>query len=187
MMNITFRIFFLIALANISGIYGKVYYFMDGNFLGTNRNLRHHRLVKGIVEGEDESLILHQSLSYYPSNVNECKIYGDNKLIQTELRRKPKNEKIWYLNSKAMNALIDHCNKLASQEFGIADNEINVDLVIPGTKWCGHGSVNDGYNDLGNELKTDKCCRTHDVCPHFIRPRMADSATGLYNHHKLTV
>ncbi|XP_008472447.1 uncharacterized protein LOC103509603 [Diaphorina citri] len=41
--------------------------------------------------------------------------------------------------------------------------------IIPGTKWCGTGDIADTYFDLGSEIKLDKCCRTHDLCPSKIR------------------
>lgn len=41
--------------------------------------------------------------------------------------------------------------------------------IIPGTKWCGTGDIADTYFDLGTEIKLDKCCRTHDLCPSKIR------------------
>lgn len=41
--------------------------------------------------------------------------------------------------------------------------------IIPGTKWCGTGDIADTYYDLGTEIKLDKCCRTHDLCPSKIR------------------
>ena len=41
-------------------------------------------------------------------------------------------------------------------------------LIYPGTNWCGAGSVAQGYNDLGLNINTDKCCREHDHCPYTI-------------------
>ena len=37
-------------------------------------------------------------------------------------------------------------------------------VIIPGTKWCGHGDIAESYDDLGILVKTDKCCRQHDHC-----------------------
>ncbi len=32
-------------------------------------------------------------------------------------------------------------------------------LIFPGTKWCGQGSVAEHYSDLGYHTEADRCCR----------------------------
>uniref|UniRef100_A0A3Q2YFD4 Mediator of DNA damage checkpoint protein 1-like n=1 Tax=Hippocampus comes TaxID=109280 RepID=A0A3Q2YFD4_HIPCM len=41
-------------------------------------------------------------------------------------------------------------------------------FTYPGTLWCGAGNMADHYDQLGRTLPTDRCCRTHDHCPHVI-------------------
>ena len=49
-----------------------------------------------------------------------------------------------------------------------------------GTKWCGLDDIAESYDDLGVNIKTDKCCRSHDVsCP--IRIKSFQRKYGLSN------
>uniref|UniRef100_A0A336MZ82 phospholipase A2 n=1 Tax=Culicoides sonorensis TaxID=179676 RepID=A0A336MZ82_CULSO len=37
-------------------------------------------------------------------------------------------------------------------------------ITYPGTKWCGPGNSAKNYDDLGENVAEDKCCRAHDNC-----------------------
>ncbi|XP_046666813.1 uncharacterized protein LOC124358555 [Homalodisca vitripennis] len=50
----------------------------------------------------------------------------------------------------------------------IGSNENRLNLIFPGTRWCGSGNVAQGYNDLGYLESTDRCCRTHGNCDGVI-------------------
>ncbi|KAK6183824.1 hypothetical protein SNE40_006419 [Patella caerulea] len=39
-----------------------------------------------------------------------------------------------------------------------------INIIAPGTKWCGTGDVAKNDDDLGSNAVTDACCRTHDKC-----------------------
>ena len=51
-------------------------------------------------------------------------------------------------------------------------------MIYPGTNWCGRGDqAAGGYDDLGENMATDRCCREHDHCPYMI-----DSFSTNYNY-----
>ena len=51
-------------------------------------------------------------------------------------------------------------------------------MIYPGTNWCGRGDqAHAGYDDLGDNVGTDRCCREHDHCPYMI-----DSFSTNYNY-----
>ncbi|XP_028680137.1 group 3 secretory phospholipase A2 [Erpetoichthys calabaricus] len=57
--------------------------------------------------------------------------------------------------------------------------------MIPGTLWCGTGSVAANFTDLGVFDQTDKCCREHDHCRHTISA--FSLKYGVFNRHLFTV
>ncbi|KAJ9589842.1 hypothetical protein L9F63_027898, partial [Diploptera punctata] len=51
---------------------------------------------------------------------------------------------------------------------GKLSNEARIDLIFPGTKWCGSGNIASNFTDLGTSSAADSCCREHDNCPDII-------------------
>ncbi|KAL0115142.1 hypothetical protein PUN28_010617 [Cardiocondyla obscurior] len=43
--------------------------------------------------------------------------------------------------------------------------------ILPGTLWCGHGNIAREKYQLGKYEELDKCCRAHDYCEEYIRPK----------------
>ncbi|XP_053995511.1 phospholipase A2-like [Hylaeus anthracinus] len=57
--------------------------------------------------------------------------------------------------------------------------EQRMNLIFPGTKWCGSGNVATSPDDLGKFMETDACCREHDMCSDVIEA--GQSNHGLTN------
>lgn len=76
---------------------------------------------------------------------------------------------------------------------GIADNSEMTHrrskrsmFIYPGTKWCGRGSISTAYDDLGENIATDKCCRDHDHCPYVIEGFTSKFGIFNYRFHTLS-
>jgi len=59
-------------------------------------------------------------------------------------------------------------------------------FIYPGTKWCGRGSVSTHFDDLGDNIATDKCCRDHDHCPFTIEGFTTNYGLFNYRFHTLS-
>ena len=58
-------------------------------------------------------------------------------------------------------------------------------LIFPGTKWCGKGDLAQCFDDLGDDLELDMCCRDHDCCPFVIPPFTSRHNLFNYRFHSL--
>ncbi|XP_062873172.1 uncharacterized protein proca1 [Trichomycterus rosablanca] len=59
-------------------------------------------------------------------------------------------------------------------------------FTYPGTLWCGAGNIADNYNQLGEFAETDKCCRTHDHCPHVIHAFSSNYGFTNFKWHSIS-
>lgn len=50
----------------------------------------------------------------------------------------------------------------------VESNKRQMQLILPGTLWCGDGNIAESEQDLGLFYKTDQCCKLHDYCPKHI-------------------
>lgn len=55
--------------------------------------------------------------------------------------------------------------------------------ILPGTLWCGRGNIAREDAELGMYTEMDKCCRAHDYCEDYIRPKT--TKYGLYNKYSI--
>jgi secretory phospholipase A2 len=59
-------------------------------------------------------------------------------------------------------------------------------FIYPGTKWCGSGSTSHNWDDLGDNIATDKCCRQHDHCPYVVEGFTTKYNLFNYRFHTLS-
>ncbi|XP_007248673.3 uncharacterized protein proca1 [Astyanax mexicanus] len=59
-------------------------------------------------------------------------------------------------------------------------------FTYPGTLWCGAGNIAENYDQLGEFAETDKCCRTHDHCPHVIHAFSSNYGYTNFKWHSLS-
>ncbi len=60
-------------------------------------------------------------------------------------------------------------------------------MIYPGTNWCGRGDqAAGGYDDLGENMHTDRCCREHDHCPFTISRFTSSYNYWNYRFHTLS-
>ncbi|CAL8138605.1 unnamed protein product [Orchesella dallaii] len=57
--------------------------------------------------------------------------------------------------------------------------------IMPGTLWCGDGSLANRYQEMGAHVGTDRCCRGHDGCPFVINGMTTNY--GLFNYRMHTL
>lgn len=63
-------------------------------------------------------------------------------------------------------------------------------ILFLGTKWCGPGNVAHNKADLGASADTDKCCRSHDMCPQSIaagKTKYGLKNSGLFTRYAFSI
>ncbi|KAA3677589.1 secretory phospholipase A2 [Paragonimus westermani] len=58
-------------------------------------------------------------------------------------------------------------------------------LIMPGTRWCGHGNEATRDRMFGDELEADMCCQKHDQC--FENIPSLTTKWGYYNPSPVTI
>jgi len=61
----------------------------------------------------------------------------------------------------------------------------SVQLIMPGTQWCGAGNVSTDVQSYGSIVATDRCCQQHDRCAYTIEG--FSSNYGLFNYRFHTI
>ncbi|XP_042901897.1 uncharacterized protein [Parasteatoda tepidariorum] len=120
----------------------------------------HERLVAFQVKGDE---------------IVDCYISGDKtqiSILEKTLEKIPGSRQ-YTENKEDMRNISSICNEGKTKGMfsgGDAKNMLsqfgmlNVFFIYPGTKYCGAGNISESYDDLGEEVEADKCCRAHDSC-----------------------
>lgn len=87
------------------------------------------------------------------------------------LREKYENERKKSGKGRSLRSImsddeLNELRKLIQAPHAISRRDL--DLIYPGTKWCGAGNDAATYDDLGTAEEVDMCCREHDHCDMFI-------------------
>jgi len=61
----------------------------------------------------------------------------------------------------------------------------SVQVIMPGTRWCGTGNVSTDGRSYGNIAATDRCCQQHDRCRYTIASLSRNY--GLFNYRLYTI
>lgn len=98
------------------------------------------------------------------------------------LREKYENERKKSGKGRSLRSImsdeeLNELRKLIQAPHAISRRDL--DLIYPGTKWCGAGNDAATYDDLGTAEEVDMCCREHDHCDMFIEA--GQSKYGLTN------
>ncbi|XP_074602662.1 phospholipase A2 hemilipin-like [Brevipalpus obovatus] len=100
-----------------------------------------------------------------------CMIYDPAYLSKSRLTDMP----FLSISKSEMEILLEKCRMNVSKlnlkllQMFVATKQYGA--IIPGTKWCGPGSIAQNDDDLGFFKQLDACCRTHDYCPDQIGPK----------------
>lgn len=123
---------------------------------------------------------------YWKGSSLRCVMYGDRQVIDDVLASDLQGS-VAELEGSTMKHIFDLCARIEVPYVLARGNELNVTraIIYPGTKWCGAGSVAQGWDDLGQYWETDMCCRDHDHCPDHIA--VGQEKYGLYNKYIGTV
>lgn len=76
-------------------------------------------------------------------------------------------------------SLFRNDDETSDETKSVESKEKRLQLILPGTLWCGDGNAAKSNQDLGLFYKTDNCCKFHDLCPKNIES--GDSFRNLEN------
>ncbi|GIY90547.1 PA2c domain-containing protein [Caerostris extrusa] len=119
---------------------------------------------------EDSGRMVSIATNTLKNTLVDCYVSGDRALITAVMQTVPQPN-ITIVDKHTMEQLAGICTYAkqnghlseedgedVSKKFGIFSGF----FIYPGTKWCGAGNVSNDYDDLGQEVEADECCRDHD-------------------------
>merc|ERR1711973_185341 len=116
-----------------------------------------------------------------------CHIYGDG-LLREKLQVGGSGWNATGIDTRTVNQTewLQVLNECYRKRLVVAGHKTptSIELIFPGTKWCGAGDIAAHVWDLGTHHKTDRCCREHDFCFDVMPPRTCKY--GLCNNSLFT-
>ncbi|XP_026314349.1 uncharacterized protein LOC113226054 [Hyposmocoma kahamanoa] len=81
--------------------------------------------------------------------------------------------------------MVEHKNRVGESSLARSQRSLRENFIVPGTKWCGAGQLAEEYNELGSDVREDRCCRSHDNCR--VNIGAFKRRFGYFNYRPFTV
>jgi len=128
-------------------------------------------------------------------------INSDSEVHKCSLMRRYRQTKystIGVFFSHIIHLIVDEATSFATQQqqqqqqqqrrqerSAVRRNRRSVQIIMPGTQWCGDGNVSTDGQSHGNIIATDRCCQQHDSCSYTIGS--FSRKYGLFNYRLHTI
>lgn len=140
----------------------------EDTYLDASKGLGERNVTMQVLEN-DQLPDIYKPLINFSIQVKECKqLHRELKRIQKQRKRKSNSAKTVAADTFLLDGEEDIKKKPVSGSSVSHSRQKRAMLIYPGTKWCGSGSVSAHWEDLGHNIATDKCCRSHDHCPYTV-------------------
>lgn len=161
----------------------------EDTYLDASKGLGERNVTMQVLQN-DQLPELYKPLVDFATQKQQCRqLHKELKHIKRQKQHKSKVEKEIDIDSFLSDGEEDDSFKasVSSASSSVSHSrQKRAMFIYPGTKWCGSGSVSNHWEDLGENIATDKCCRTHDHCPYTIEGFTTKYNLFNYRFHTLS-